>query len=288
MTSSPSSTPDRRSVRDFPLTQVGGLADVALRWLEGERWQEVEPRRASTVMRVRDGERGTEVFMLKRVAGMAFAPSMHVFPGGGVDPRDADAGLPWAGPSPEEWADRLGCSPDAAQMFVVAAIREVFEEVGVLLASATADGPLVDPHEPTWEGVREGLVGRALSLAEVLHERNLVLRSDLIVAKAHWVTPVFEPRRFDTWFFAAMMPAHQVADGETSEAEVAEWVVPADLLEEFAAGRASLLPPTVVCVEEVRDASSAADFVAHSDHLPRIEPVIVDTPAGPVMRIDQS
>jgi 8-oxo-dGTP pyrophosphatase MutT (NUDIX family) len=171
-------------------------------------------------------------------------------------------------------------------MYVAAAIREVFEEVGVLLAGPSASGPLVDPHDETWAGVREGLVSRELSLAEVLVERHLVLRSDLIVAKAHWLTPVFEPRRFDTWFFAAVMPEHQVADGETSEAEIAEWVVPEDLFKEYAAGRASLLPPTVVCLEQVRDAPSATNFVAHSDDLPLIMPVIVETPDGPAMRID--
>jgi 8-oxo-dGTP pyrophosphatase MutT (NUDIX family) len=168
----------------------------------------------------------------------------------------------------------------------VAAIREVFEEVGVLFAGASARGPLVDPHDPSWAGVREGLVSRDLSLAEVLHERGLVLRSDLIVVKAHWLTPVFEPRRFDTWFFAALMPEHQVADGETSEAEVAEWVTPDFLIGEFAEGRAALLPPTLVCLEEIRDASSAAEFIAHRDDLPLIMPEIVDTPEGPAMRID--
>lgn len=272
-------------MRDFPLTRVGNLEDDALRWLRGERWEEAAPRRASTVMLVRDGQSGTEVFVLKRVSGMAFAPSMYVFPGGGVDPRDADEGLPWAGPSPAEWGQRLGCTAAEAEMYVVAAIREVFEEVGVLLASESADGPLVDPQDGTWAGVREGLVSRELALAEVLHQRNLVLRSDLIVAKAHWLTPVFEPRRYDTWFFAALMPSHQVADGETSEAEVAEWVVPGELLESYAAGLASMLPPTVVCVEEIRDAPSAADFVAHSAELPLIMPAVVDTPEGPAMRI---
>lgn len=272
--------------RYFPLTQVRGLGDLALRWLRGERWDEAAPRQASTVMLVRDGARGTEVFMLKRVPQMAFAPSMHVFPGGGVDPRDAEPGLPWAGPSPEEWGSRLGCTAAEAQMFVAAAVREVYEEVGVLLAGRSATGPLVDPHDGSWAGVREGLVSRDLSLAEVLLERDLVLRSDLIVAKAHWLTPVFEPRRFDTWFFAARMPEHQVADGETSEAEVAEWVVPQELLEEYAAGRASLLPPTVVCVEEIAAAPSAAEFVTHSADLPLIMPVIVETPAGPAMQID--
>ncbi|GAA6527598.1 NUDIX hydrolase [Intrasporangium sp. DVR] len=272
--------------RYFPLTQVRGLGDLALRWLRGERWEEAAPRQASTVMLVRDGDRGTEVFMLKRVSQMAFAPSMHVFPGGGVDPRDAEAALPWAGPAPDEWAERLGCTAAEAQMFVAAAVREVFEEVGVLLAGPSASAPLVDPHDGSWAGVRDRLVSRDLSLAEVLVERGLVLRSDLIVAKAHWLTPVFEPRRFDTWFFAAVMPGHQVADGETSEAEIAEWVVPRDLLEEYAAGRASLLPPTVVCVEEIADAPSAAAFVRHSDDLPLVMPVIVETPEGPAVRID--
>ena len=171
-------------------------------------------------------------------------------------------------------------------MYVAAAVREVFEEVGVLLASPSATGPLVDPHDETWAGIRERLVTRELSLAEVLVERGLVLRSDLIVAKAHWLTPVFEPRRFDTWFFAAVMPAHQVADGNTSEAEIAEWVVPENLLKEYAAELASLLPPTLVWVEEVGAATSAADFVAHSEDLALVMPDIVDTPDGPAMRID--
>ena len=280
------SSSESRSARYFPITRLSGVSELALRWLGGERWAEAKPRQASTVMLVRDGERGPEVFMLKRVSGMAFAPSMHVFPGGGVDARDGEAGLPWAGPAPEEWAERLGCTPAEAQMYVAAAVREVFEEVGVLLASRSTAGPLVDPHDETWAGVRERLVTRELSLAEVLVERDLVLRSDLIVAKAHWLTPVFEPRRFDTWFFAAVMPEHQVADGNTSEAEIAEWVVPQDLLKEYAAELASLLPPTLVWVEQVGAAASAAEFVAHHEDLALVMPDIVQTPEGPAMRID--
>ena len=280
------SPPESRPARDVPITRLSGVSELALRWLGGERWEEAQPRRASTVMLVRDGDRGPEVFMLKRVSGMAFAPSMHVFPGGGVDVRDGEAGLPWAGPAPAEWAERLGCTPAEAQMYVAAAIREVFEEVGVLLASRSTNGPLVDPHDETWAGVRERLVTRELSLAEVLVERDLVLRSDLIVAKAHWLTPVFEPRRFDTWFFAAVMPEHQVADGNTSEAELAEWVVPQDLLKEYAAELASLLPPTLVWVEQVGAAASAAEFVSHNEDLALVMPDIVQTPEGPAMRID--
>ncbi|NUQ31411.1 MAG: NUDIX hydrolase, partial [Dermatophilaceae bacterium] len=113
----------------------------------------------------------------------------------------------------------------------------------------------------------------------------LGLRSDLIVAKAHWVTPVIEPRRYDTWFFAALMPPFQVADGETTEADQAGWVVPEELLREYAAGSALMLPPTVICVEEIREAPSAADFVVHSPSLPLVMPEVVAGPSGAAMEI---
>jgi len=271
--------------RRFSLTTTPGISDAASRWLAGERWDEAPPRRAGTVMLLRDGDAGPEVFMLRRVSGMEFAPSMMVFPGGGVDERDGESGLPWAGPAPAEWADRLGCSPAEAQMYVAAAIREVFEECGVLLASPSASGPLARVDDPEWRDIRLALVDRRLSLADVLHDRGLVLRSDLIVAKAHWLTPVFEPRRYDTWFFAALMPPFQLADGETTEADHADWFVPSELLRAYAAGSALMLPPTVICVEEIRDAPSAAAVVVHSDDLPLIMPEVVDGPDGAAMEI---
>lgn len=262
-----------------------GVSESATRWLSGERWGESQPRRASTVMLVRDGAVGVEVFLLRRVSQMAFAPSTLVFPGGGVDPRDGEPDLPWAGPSPAEWARRLGCPEDEARMSVAAAVREVFEECGVLLASATADGPLADVSGEKWRGIRDDLAGHRRSLTSVLLDEGLRMRTDLIVAKAHWLTPVFEPKRFDTWFFAAVMPGHQVADGDTSEADHAAWFAPAALLEAYAAGEAVMLPPTVVCVEQVRDAGSAAAFVTPSDRMPLILPRVVHTPEGPAIEV---
>ena len=226
-----------------------------------------------------------EVFMLRRVSQMAFAPSTMVFPGGGVDDRDGEQDLPWAGPAPEQWAARLGCSPTDARMYVAAAIREVFEECGVLLAGPSASGPLAQVGAARWRGVRDALVARDVSLRDVLRDEGLVLRSDLIVAKAHWLTPVFEPRRFDTWFFAAHMPRGQSADGDTSEADHAAWVAPRQLLSAYAAGQASMLPPTVMWVEEVLQASSAREFVAHAHHLPLIMPEVVNSELGPAMEV---
>lgn len=272
--------------RLFPITRAPGIADSATRWLSGERWPAAAPRRASTVMLVRDGAVGVEVFLLRRVPQMAFAPSTMVFPGGGVDPRDSEPDLPWSGPTSLEWSHRLGCTEPEARMFVAAAVREVFEECGVLLASPAANhpgGPLAEVGDPRWRGIRDGLVEHRLSLTDVLSSEGLVMRTDLIVAKAHWLTPVFEPRRFDTWFFAAMMPGHQVADGHTSEADHAAWFAPAELLEAYVSGDAMMMPPTVVCVEQVRDAASASAFVRHAEHLPLIVSEIIDTPEGPAM-----
>jgi len=237
-----------------------------------------EPRAAATTSTV-------EVFMLRRVSQMAFAPSTMVFPGGGVDDRDGEDALPWAGPSPVQWGARLGCSPAEAQMYVAAAIREVFEECGVLLAGPSASGPLARVEADRWREVRDALIARDVSIGEVLRDEGLVLRSDLVVAKAHWLTPVFEPRRFDTWFFAAHMPRGQTADGDTSEADHAAWVAPRELLSAYAAGSASMLPPTVMWVEEIREASSASDFVVHAEHLPLIMPEVVDSELGPAMEV---
>ena len=203
---------------------------------------------------------------------MAFAPSTIVFPGGGVDPRDS-AELPWAGPGVLEWSVRLGADEEATRKLVVAAVREVFEECGVLFASADEDGPLVEVSSPQWQQVRAGLVARELSLSDVLREHGLCLRTDLLRAHAHWVTPVCEPRRFDTRFFVALMPAGRAIDGATSEADHA--------------GSAVVLPPTLVCLEDLAASPSAAEFFAQEPVIRRIMPELVVNDAGEaVMRTD--
>jgi 8-oxo-dGTP pyrophosphatase MutT (NUDIX family) len=218
---------------------------------------------------------GVEVFMLRRSSTMAFAPSMMVFPGGGVDPRDADPGLPWAGPSPAEWGRLLIADEAIARELVVAAVREVFEECGVLLAGPDAHSVVGDVSGPAWQAARAALLSRELSLAQMLIGRGLVLRSDLLRVRAHWVTPEFEPKRYDTRFFAALLPAGQIADDQTSEADHADWAEPARLLKDYASGSALMLPPTVVCVEQAAAASSVAEFLAAEVEMSPIMPVPV-------------
>ncbi len=274
--------------RDFP---IGTLRDRAAAWLTGERPEPVTPRRAATVMLVRDAERpdagsGVEVFMLRRVASMDFAPRMWVFPGGGVDPRDDEPDLPWAGPHATEWAARLGCDDGLARALVCAAVREVFEECGVLLAGPSPDTVVADLRDPEWDRERAALLAREQSFAQLLLRRGLVLRSDLLSAQGHWLTPEFEHRRYDTWFFAALLPEGQIPDDDTSEADVADWTDPQGLLDAYGRGEALLLPPTIVSVETVAAASSAVALVATPGSTQPIEPWLAEVDGTVVVRAD--
>lgn len=273
-------------VRDFPIAGGGPLLARAQTWL-AEGGRAAQPRLAATVMFVREAEDGgLEVFMLRRVPSMAFAPSTMVFPGGGVDPRDAALGLPWAGPTPGQWAQRLRTDEGSARSLVVAAVREVFEECGLLLAGPDGRSVLRDAGTPHWHTCREALLRRECSLAQLLLDEDLVLRSDLLGYRAHWITPEFEPKRYDTRFFAAAVPQGQSADDRTTEADLAGWVRPAELLGEWRAGRAAMLPPTVVCLEEIRDAVSVEQFVAARPPVAPVAPVPVRTDDGLVLRAE--
>lgn len=269
------------TTRDFPFAQGQALLD--------EPPHEVVPARpASTVMLLRDGDSGLEVFVLRRVSAMAFAPSMHVFPGGGVDGRDTTDELPWAGPSVAEWAEAMACDEDAVRGYVAAAAREVFEETGVLLAAAEDGGDPVAALGGADAAVRTraALVAREMSFAEVLQDAGLRLRSDLLLYRAHWITPEVEPRRYDTRFFVAEVPAGQDPDGETSEADHAAWVRPDDLLDAEARGEAQMLPPTIVCLEQLAAAGTVSQALADRPAIAPVMPVLADTAAGPVMRAD--
>ncbi|HEV7171733.1 NUDIX hydrolase [Pedococcus sp.] len=274
-------------VREFPISDAPALRERADAWLEAsaaDAREPVAPKAAATVMFVRDGPSAVEVFMLRRVATMAFAPRMMVFPGGGVDARDADPSLPWAGPTPAEWAERLQVEEATARELVAAAVREVFEESGVLLAGPSADEVVADVSGEHWQEQRRRLLQREASLSEVLRAHDLVLRSDLLGYRAHWITPEFEARRYDTRFFSAAVPAGQRVDDQTTEADLAGWVRPADLLAAWRAGQALMLPPTVVCVEEVAAAQSAAAFIAERPHVAPVQPELVQTPDGLTLR----
>ncbi len=219
----------------------------------------VTPRDAATVMLLRPAVQGEggglQVYMLRRRPSMAFAPGAYVFPGGSVDASDRDDGIAWAGPDAAEWGRLLDAPAPLARALVCAAVRETFEESGVLLAGPA--GPDAEPvlartGDDDWEADRRALLAGSLTLAGLLRRRRLVLRSDLLRPWARWITPVTEERRYDTRFFAAALPAGQHARDVGGEADETAWMEPGAAL--AAAGRReiALMPPTAVTLGELR------------------------------------
>jgi len=241
-----------------------------------------EPRQAATVLLLRDGVPGLEVYVLRRTKGMPFAGGMTAYPGGGVDPRDGDTDIGWAGPSPAQWATAFGCDERVARELVCAAVRETFEEAGVLLAGADDGSVVPDVSGDDWEEQRQALLTRELSLAELLAGRGLALRSDLLRPFAHWITPPVEPRRYDTKFFAAALPVGQEARHVSGEADEADWLTPSAALRELAAGTRPMLPPTSHTLGQLEPFADVASALAGSppEPLHPISPTFEETSDG--------
>ncbi|MFJ2925451.1 NUDIX hydrolase [Streptomyces massasporeus] len=218
----------------------------------------VTPKRAATVMLLKDTSSGPAVHMLRRRASMAFAGGAYAYPGGGVDPRDDDHHVRWAGPTRAWWADRLGVDETAAQAIVCAAVRETYEEAGVLLAGPTADSVVGDTTGADWEADRGALVARELSFAEFLDRRGLVLRSDLLGAWTRWITPEFEARRYDTWFFVAALPEGQRTRNASTEADRTVWITPREAAAGYDKGELLMMPPTIATLRQLTAYETAA------------------------------
>ncbi len=239
-------------------------------------------RPASTVMLLRDGDLGLEVFALHRVAAMAFAGGMTAFPGGGVDPGDADPAIPWAGPGANWWAAQWRIDAAVARRQVVAAVRELFEETGVLLAGSDSDVGGGDPAAR--EAERLALTGHRRSLAGALGALGQRLRADLLRPWARWITPAGQPRRYDTYFFIAALPAGQRAAAMTSEAATGGWYRPAALLQAGETGEVGMMPPTVAMLTDLARADSVGQVLATSREVRPVTPVVLSGD-GEVLRV---
>lgn len=240
-------------------------------------------RDAATVVLLRDGANGPEAFLLRRVRGMPFAGGMTVFPGGAVDAGDADADIAWSGPPPAAWSGPLSADEPLARALVCAAVRETFEESGVLLAGR-APNTVGTVMGPDWEADRVALEDRRLSLAGLLARRGLALRADLLRPWAHWITPEGEGRRYDARFFVAALPAEQATRDVTGEAERVEWVRPADALAQVDRGERAMMPPTLVTLAEVAAYRTVADVLdaAAGRIIEPLQPTLLTGPDGPV------
>jgi 8-oxo-dGTP pyrophosphatase MutT (NUDIX family) len=213
---------------------------------------EAPPRPSSTILLLRDGASGLEVFMVVRHHQIDFASGALVFPGGSLDPEDARIAA-----DPARCAEVPGLDA-AARAFRVGAIRETFEECGVLLARPRGDAALVD-------GARcARLVADAASrsFAEMLAAEDLVLALDLLTPYAHWITPPVVPKRFDTHFFLAAAPADQLAVHDGGESVDSVWINPGRALREQEAGNYTIIFPTRLNLKMLDESASVAEAFA--------------------------
>jgi 8-oxo-dGTP pyrophosphatase MutT (NUDIX family) len=208
-------------------------------------------RAAATVMLVRDHPiNGLEVFMLQRTLAAVFAKGMYVFPGGRVDANDNEEKLEAIcdGLDDEEASALLGI-PNGGLSYWVAAIRECFEEAGVLLARPTNSNELVrfdtdSVLQNRFNVARHAIHDSNMSLIELCTTENLRLVTNNIHYVSHWITPLGEPRRFDTRFFIARAPEAQEPLQDNSETIASLWVSPIEALERHACGDLAMIPPT--------------------------------------------
>jgi 8-oxo-dGTP pyrophosphatase MutT (NUDIX family) len=229
---------------------------------------DVPIRPAATVMLLRDGTGGPEVFMLQRTHSAAFARGQYVFPGGRVD--DADHGADYEpicdGSDDAEASARLNVE-SGGLAWLVATIRECFEEAGVLLARhrdgdvVRFDSPeVVDRFEAARHAVHEG----ERSLVELCVTEDLLLLTDRLHYVAHWLTPVGERRRFDTKFLVAEAPASQEPLHDDKETIASQWVRPFDALAMWERGEIQMFPPTIACLRFLEPHATVADAIAAS------------------------
>lgn len=227
------------------------------------------PVPAATVVLVRDGARGLEVFLLQRHKATAFMGGAYVFPGGKLDPEDAsDALRPHlAGPTDEALLAALGetetIDPVTARALHVAAARETFEEAGVLLG--TAEEPL---------GEARARLNAKEPLLSVLASVRATIALSRLVPLSRWITPAVERRRFDARFFLAAVDASELASADVQETVAELWATPDEAIEHHLAGRIDLPPPTLRTLEllaPLRTAEAALD-AARSRRPPLVRP----------------
>lgn len=239
--------------------------------------ESVPVKDAATFLLLRDADAGVEVFSIRRAASMVFAGGMIAFPGGGVDLSDHDT-IPSAGPAPEAWSTRLGVESRRAEAIITAAVRECFEETGLLLTtpphSISYDG---GPWHSSWAPWRTRVDSHEISMATMLQDNALVADTGRLVELSRWITPVGPPRRYDTFFFGIDLPTSGLhePDGECGEFDDSGWSRPKDMLDAFAREEVYLLPPTLAHFEELSAAESVAGYLGRPAQM---KPVVNDLP----------
>lgn len=247
----------------------------------------VTPRDAATVMLVRDAP-DLHVFMLRRNLRSDFIGGAYVFPGGAVDPDDRLAEVEARAPGRDDAsASRLLGRAAGGLGFWVAAIRESFEEAGVLLARRRADPKPLDlsnvEDAARFERARDALNRHDLRFVDLLADEDLVLDVTALHVFSHWITPVGMPRRYDTWFFVAEAPDGHAYLHDDLEAIASTWIRPADAIERSRRGELELIFPTFKNLEALTrfdTAASLVEYVREASDVAVTQPRIVEDESG--------
>jgi len=225
-------------------------------------------RDAATVILVSDRP-DLHVLVMERTSRAVFSPGATVFPGGAVDPDDAGGavaarlvGLDDPAASAEQGL------PAGGLAYRAAAIRECFEEAGILLAHDASSGRPVD-HDDDLARSRSALNAGALGFGEFLAQRDLLCDARALRVFSHWLTPLGAPRRYNTWFFVAPAPEGEEGTHDDNELVASDWVRPADALAQYAAGAIDLIFPTEMSLRVLSRYATARDVLADLDGVAR-------------------
>ena len=231
------------------------------------------PRPAATIILARDSDRGIEVFMMKRTTAVSFAQGMYVFPGGGLDDSDHTedmhalcVGIDDARASMELGIDTGGLA------YWVAAIRECFEEAGLLMGYRNTSSliPLDATDAEKLAALRVELTKNESTFAQVLHREHMRVATDQLIYYSHWITTPGRPRRYDTRFFIASAPAEQIAMHDNTETVAHLWVRPTEALALHHRGEFSLMFPTIKTLESLERFGRVQDLLAYAQTKPQI------------------
>jgi len=234
---------------------------------------------AATILLLRDGPDGLEVFMVKRNHQIDFASGALVFPGGKVFEGDSHAALENLTDGVSDWSTEM-------RALGAAAIREVFEESGILLAREEGSKDLIPAERATaLEHYRAPLDKREVELAAMLHKEKLRLACDRLTRFAHWITPEMMPKRFDTHFFIAAVPEGHLGKHDGRESVDSIWIRPQDAIADRK--KWTVIFPTKLNLMKLAESKTVAEAIATARANPPlpVQPWTEAGPNGPVLRI---
>jgi 8-oxo-dGTP pyrophosphatase MutT (NUDIX family) len=236
---------------------------------------------AATVLICRDSADGLEVFMVVRHHKIDFASGALVFPGGKVEPEDGDSGF-------VDFVSGAEALSEEERAFEVGAIRESFEECGVLLAREKDSGAFVSGERlASFDHYRDALNNGHRGLLAMVRKENLALATEDMHPFAHWVTPDMMPKRFDTRFYITRAPEGQLAAHDGSESVDSVWITPQRVLKEADEGKWTVIFPTRCNLEMLAEASSVEDALdrAKNRKIVKVLPKVDKTGDKPMLRI---